>query len=41
MTVADGGARAVVHAYGARVHEVPVSDAGVRRDIDTKGDLDA
>ena len=41
MTVADGGARAVVHAYGARVHDVPVDDAGVRRDIDTKGDLDA
>jgi CTP:molybdopterin cytidylyltransferase MocA len=40
MTVADGGARAVVHAYGVRVHEVPVSDAGVRRDIDTKDDLD-
>jgi molybdenum cofactor cytidylyltransferase len=39
MTVADGGARAVVHAYGARVHEVPVSDAGVLRDIDTPADL--
>jgi molybdenum cofactor cytidylyltransferase len=39
MTVTDGGARAVVHAYDARVHEVPVSDPGVRRDIDTKADL--
>ncbi len=39
MTVADGGARAVVHAYGARVVEVPVSDTGVRRDIDTSDDL--
>ncbi len=40
MTVADGGARAVVHGYGARVLEVPVNDAGVRRDIDTRADLD-
>jgi len=39
MTVADGGARAVVHSYGARVHEVPVNDPGVRRDIDTRADL--
>jgi CTP:molybdopterin cytidylyltransferase MocA len=31
----------VVHAYGARVYEVPVDDAGVRRDIDTRGDLDS
>jgi CTP:molybdopterin cytidylyltransferase MocA len=41
MTVADGGARAVVHGYGARVLEVPVADAGIRRDIDTKEDLGA
>jgi CTP:molybdopterin cytidylyltransferase MocA len=41
MTVADGGARAVVHAYGSEVHEVPVNDPGVRRNIDTKSDLDA
>ncbi|MBM3906446.1 MAG: nucleotidyltransferase family protein [Gemmatimonadetes bacterium] len=41
MTVPEGGARAVVHAYGTRVHEVGVSDAGVLRDIDTKDDLDA
>jgi len=39
MTVAQGGARAVVHAYGARVHEVAVSDAGVLRDVDTLADL--
>jgi len=39
MTVADGGARAVVRSYGARVLEVPVGDAGVRRDIDTRDDL--
>ena len=39
MTVADGGARTVVHAYGTRVHEVPVSDRGVLRDIDTRADL--
>ncbi len=39
MTVAAGGARAVVHAYGARVHEVTVDDAGIRRDIDTQADL--
>ena len=39
MTVADGGARAVVHAYGARVGEVAVSDAGVLRDVDTQADL--
>ena len=39
MTVADGGARAVVHAYGTRVHEVPVDDPGVLRDIDTRADL--
>src|SRR5688500_10250912 len=41
VTVADGGARAVVHAYGARVHEVAVSDPGVLRDIDTRADLPA
>ena len=41
MTVADGGARTVVHSYGARVHEVPVHHAGVLRDIDTRADLSA
>ena len=41
MTVADGGARAVVHAYGSRVHQVAVNDAGVRRDVDTRDDLNA
>ena len=39
MTVADGGARTIVHAYGTRVHEVLLSDAGVVRDIDTRADL--
>lgn len=39
MTVPTGGARAVVHAYGDRVHEIAVNDAGIRRDIDTKDDL--
>lgn len=39
MTVADGGARTVVRAYGARVLEVPVDDAGVLRDVDTRADL--
>lgn len=40
MTVQRGGARAVVHAYGDRVHEVRVTDAGIHRDIDTRADLD-
>jgi molybdenum cofactor cytidylyltransferase len=40
MAVPSGGARAVVHAYGNRVHEVAVSDPGIHRDIDTKADLD-
>ena len=39
MTVREGGARAVVHGYGARVHEVVVPDDGVTRDIDTPADL--
>jgi CTP:molybdopterin cytidylyltransferase MocA len=39
MTVADGGARAVVHAYGARVAAVAVRDRGVLRDIDHPNDL--
>lgn len=39
MTVAEGGARAVVRAYGAAVLEVPVDDAGVLRDVDTRADL--
>ncbi len=41
MTVADGGARAVVHAYGTRVAHVDVRDRGVLRDIDLPSDLDA
>jgi molybdenum cofactor cytidylyltransferase len=39
MTVADGGARAVVHAYGDRVAAIRVNDRGVLRDIDTREDL--
>lgn len=39
MTVADGGARAVIHADPTRVAEVAVSDRGVLRDIDTREDL--
>lgn len=41
MTVADGGAREVVHAYGSRVAHVDVRDRGVLRDIDLPTDLDA
>ena len=41
MTVREGGARAVVRNLGAQVVEVPVQDAGVLRDVDTKADLDA
>jgi CTP:molybdopterin cytidylyltransferase MocA len=41
MTVATGGARAVVHAQGTRAISVPVRDAGVVRDIDTRADLAA
>jgi molybdenum cofactor cytidylyltransferase len=41
MTVADGGARAVIHANPARVREVKVSDRGILRDIDTRGDLES
>ena len=41
VTVADGGARAVVHAYGPRAIDVPVRDAGVVRDVDTPADLAA
>lgn len=39
MTVADGGARAVIHADPSRVREVAVSDPGILRDIDTRADL--
>ena len=39
MTVSAGGARAVVHAYGARAISVPVRDAGVVRNVDTRADL--
>jgi molybdenum cofactor cytidylyltransferase len=39
MTVADGGARAVLRADAHRVCDVPVPDAGVRLGINTKDDL--
>jgi CTP:molybdopterin cytidylyltransferase MocA len=37
--VERGGARMVVHAYASRLLEVPVSDAGILKDIDTRADL--
>lgn len=40
MTVTDGGARAVVRAYGDRAITIPVRDRGVVRDIDTRADLE-
>lgn len=39
MTVPSGGARAVVHAHGAAVHDVIVPDRGILRNIDTRADL--
>ena len=39
MTVPEGGARAVGMDYGARAISVPVRDAGVARNIDTRADL--
>ena len=39
MTVASGGARAVVRAYASQVHELPVPDPGVVLDIDTRSDM--
>ena len=38
-TVRDGGARTVVHAHAADVHEVTVDHIGVVRDIDTRADM--
>lgn len=40
LTVAEGGARAVVRSYGERVATVAVHDRGVLRNIDTRDDLD-
>lgn len=40
MTVAGGGARAVIRAGPERVCEVDVPDRGVIRGINTRGDLD-
>lgn len=39
MTVQEDGARGVIHAYGDRVIEVAVDDAGVVRNIDRVSDL--
>ena len=39
MTVEQGGARAVVQAYGTRVEEVPVPSDGVVRNIDRPTDM--
>ena len=39
MTVQQDGARGVIHAYGDRVAEVEVPDAGVVRNIDHVSDL--
>jgi molybdenum cofactor cytidylyltransferase len=39
LTVADGGARSVVHSYGTRVATIAVRDRGVLRDIDFPDDL--
>lgn len=39
MTVEQGGARAVVQAYGTRVEEVPVTNDGVVRNIDRPTDM--
>lgn len=39
MTVQQDGARGVIHAYGDRVMEVDVADAGVIRNIDRPSDL--
>ncbi len=38
-TISDGGARAVVRAHAADLHEVPVTHIGVVRDIDTRADM--
>jgi molybdenum cofactor cytidylyltransferase len=40
MTVADGGARAVIRADPSRVSEVDVADRGVVRDVNTRADLE-
>ena len=38
VTVADGGAREVVHKNAAEAHEIAVDDRGVIRDMNTKSD---
>ena len=41
LTVEEGGARAVIRAYGSRVVEVEVPDDGVAINVDTPNDLRA
>ena len=38
-TVAEGGARTVVHAHAGEILEVPVVNIGVVRDIDSRADM--
>ena len=38
-TVREGGARSIVHAHSAELHEVSVDHIGVVRDIDTRADM--
>lgn len=40
-TVAEGGARSVVHAHESEIAEVEVPDHGVIQNVDTRADLDA
>ncbi len=39
MTIDQGGAREVIARYASRVAAVPVDDAGILRDIDTRADI--
>ncbi|MDQ6830291.1 MAG: nucleotidyltransferase family protein [Gemmatimonadota bacterium] len=39
MTIETGGAREVIARFASRLREVPVDDAGILRDIDTKADI--
>ncbi len=39
MTIETGGARGVIARFASRLREVPVDDAGILRDIDTKADI--
>ena len=37
----EPGAREVIRRHAARLHRLPVADAGIHRDVDTPADLDA